>query len=128
VFALPSNFLREAPQDPKAGSTSYLGAPTGLMYTDWEYQGNYLISRTAYPIVYRFVADVTLVPTFDDMFCEGLGALIGESTCERITQSDAKVGMCQRIYQQKITEARAVNGIETGATEPAEDDFITCRI
>ena len=128
VFALPSNFLREAPQDPKAGSTSYLGSPSGLMYTDWEYQGNYLISRTAYPIVYRFVADVTLVPTFDDMFCEGLGALIGESTCERITQSDAKVQVCQRIYMQKITEARAVNGIETGSTEPAEDDFITCRI
>jgi len=128
VFQLPAGFLREAPQDPKAGSTSYLGAPTGLMYNDWEYQGNYIISRTAYPIVYRFVADVALVPTFDDMFCEGLGAAIGMATCERITQSDAKVQIAMREYDRIMIQARAINGIEVGATEPAEDDFITTRL
>lgn len=128
VFQLPAGFLREAPQDPKAGSTSYLGGPTGLMYNDWQYQGNYIISRTAYPIVYRFVADVSLVPTFDDMFCEGLGAAVGLATCRRITQSDAGVQIAMREYDRVIGQARVVNGIETGATEPSEDDFLTVRI
>ena len=128
VFRLPANFLREAPQDPKAGSASYLGSPSGLQYNDWEYQGNYIISRTPFPIVYRFVADVSLVNTFDDLFCEGLGAAIGKATCKRITQSDSGVQVANAEYARAMTEARAVNGIETGATEPAEDDFVSCRI
>lgn len=128
AFRLPANFLREAPQDPKRGSTSYLGAPSGLLYNDWEYQDKYIVSRCAEPIVYRFVADVTLVPNFDDMFCEGLAARIGMEVCERVTQSDAKVQTCFRIYKEWMTEARAINGIETGATEPAEDDFIAARL
>ena len=128
VFQLPAGFLREAPQDPKAGSTSYLGGPTGLMYNDWEYQGNYIISRTAYPIVYRFVADVSLVPSFDDMFCEGLGAAIAMATCKRITQSDTGVQIAMREYDRAMVQARLINGIETGATEPAEDDFLTVRV
>lgn len=128
VFRLPANFLREAPQDPKAGSTSYLGGPSGLAYTDWEYQGDFIVSRWASAIVYRFVADVTLVTEMDDMFCEGLGARVGAEVCERVTQSDAKVSTCLRVYQEWMAQARLINGIETGATEPAEDDFLTARL
>lgn len=128
VFQLPANFLKEAPQDPKAGSSTFLGAPTGLMYTDWEYQGDYIISRNPFPIVYRFVADVTLVPTFDDMFCEGLGARVGFETCFTLTQSRDGEKTCMQIYKDHMIEARLTNGIETGATEPAEDDFISTRL
>ena len=128
VFRLPAAFLREAPQDPKRGSTSYLGTPSGLMYTDWEYEGNFLVSRDAQPIVLRFVADIYQVSQFDDMFCEGLAARMAFEGCEDITQSIGKQNACGQAYNKFMGEARTVNGIETGPTEPPVDDYITCRI
>lgn len=128
IFMLPAGYLRDAPQDPKAGSVSYLGAPSGLQYTDWVFDGNYIISRTTYPIMLRFVADVTLVDKMDDMFCEGLGCRIGLEICEELTQKANLTSVIEGKYKQFMGEARVVNGIEEGATEPPEDDYITCRI
>jgi hypothetical protein len=127
VFRLPSSFLREAPQDPKRGGVSYLGAPSGMMYDDWEFEGNFLVSRDAWPIVFRFVADIYQVSQFDDMFCEGLAARMAYEGCEDITQSIGKQGACAQAYNKFMADARTVNGIETGATEPPVDDYITCR-
>ena len=127
AYRLPAGFLREAPQDPKAGSVSFLGAPSGLMYDDWEFEGNFLVSRDAYPLVFRFVADTINVQGFDDMFCEGLAARMAYEGCEDITQSIGKQGAAGQAYQKFMTEARLINGIEEGATEPPVDDWITCR-
>lgn len=127
VFMLPNGFLREAPQDPKAGSNSILGAPTGLQYNDWNLEGNYITSSRASPIALRFVANVTLVTSMDPMFCEGLGARIAVEVVEDLTQSADKKRGIENAYQKFMTEARMVNGIETGSTEPPEDDYITCR-
>ncbi len=127
IYRLPANFLRRAPQDPKAGSVSPLGAPSGLPYDDWTLQGQYFVTRESYPIALRFVADVTDVTTFDDMFCEGLAARIAAEVVERLTQSTAKRAGIMAAYRLTMGEARIVNGIETGATEPPEDDYITCR-
>lgn len=127
VFRLPNGFLREAPQDPKAGSVSILGAPSGLTYNDWEFEGNYIVSRTAYPLVFRFAAEITSVPAMDPMFCEGLGARIGMEIVQRVTQSSGKFSEIVSKYKAFMDEARLVNGIETGPTEPPEDDYIVCR-
>ena len=128
VFQLPNGYLRKAPQDPKAGSTNYLGFPSGRIYDDWEFEGNYIVSRQPYPIVLRFVADVTQVSTFDDMFCEGLGARIGIEIVEALTQAAGKKAGIEQDYKHFMEEAGVVNGIETGATEPAIDDWIACRV
>jgi hypothetical protein len=128
VFMLPNAYLRTAPQDPKAGSVSFLGAPSNLGYEDWEFEGNFIVSRTPFPIIFRFVADVTLVPKFDDMFCEGLAARIGMEICEAMTQSNQKIGTIASAYNKFMTEARMVNGIETGSVEPPMDSYIQCRI
>lgn len=127
IFRLPAGYLKPAPQDPKAGSTSFLGAPSGLTYNDWRFQGNYIISQDAGPMVFRFVADVTDVQTFDDMFCEGLACSIATAVCEPLTQSQAKLATIASEYKLRMGEARTVNAIETGADEPPEDDYITCR-
>ena len=127
VFMLPANFLRMAPQDPKAGSTSYLGAPAGLAYTDWLIEGNYIVSATSTPIILRFIADVQDVTQFDDMFCEGLANRIAVEIVETLTQSTGKKQAIASNYAKFMTEARIVNGIETGPTEPPEDDYVTCR-
>lgn len=128
LYRLPANFLRKAPQDPKAGSVSFLGAPTGMMYDDWDLTNDYIVTQEVFPIVLRFVADITDVTKMDDMFCEGLGARIGLEVCERLTQSTAKMAAIASAYKTFMGDARTVNGIETGPVEPPVDDYISCRI
>lgn len=128
VYRLPAGYLREAPQDPKAGSTSYLGAPSGLMYKDWNFEGDYIVSRDVYPIIFRFGADVTKVTEMDDLFCEGLACRIAIAICEALTQSGSKLQTIASAYKLFMGEARLVNAIEEGPVEPEEDDWITCRI
>lgn len=128
IFRLPSGFLRAAPSDPKAGSVSYLGAPSGLPQSDWDFEGDYVVSRDQEVIVMRFVADIQDVTLMDPMFCEGLGARIGLEICEPLTQSDSKLALIGQIYKSFMGEARAINGIETGSIEPPLDDYISCRI
>jgi hypothetical protein len=127
IFQLPNGFIREAPQAPRAGSTLFLGAPGALAYTDWERGGNYLLSTNTGPIVYRFAADVNDPMQFDPMFVEGFGSRIALETCEPITQSTEKLKAIAGEYKTFMGEARTVNAIEQGPTEPPEDDYITCR-
>jgi hypothetical protein len=128
VFRLPSGFLRQAPRDPKQGSTSKLGAPSALPYEDWNFEGNYIVSWDAIPIILRFVADVTDVTAMDDMFCEGLACRIALAVAPQLTQSTIKTQLVEKLYDSFMSQARTVNGIETGATEAQEDDLVTCRL
>lgn len=127
VFRLPVGYLRQAPQDPKAGGTSWLGAGWGLAYTDWKIENGYIVTSSWGPFAYRFVADVSDVTTFDPMFCEMLAARIGLAIVERLTQATGKKSDIASVYKQFGTEARIVNGIEAGTDEPAEDDYIAAR-
>jgi hypothetical protein len=129
AYMLPSGFLNYAPQDPKAGSMSFLGAPSGMQYSQWNVEGDYIVSEIdSKPMVLRFVADITRVKDMEDMFCRGLAATIATAVCEILTQSDAKLQSIAREYKLWMGEARAVNMIEMGPVEPPEDDYITCRM
>ena len=128
VYRLPSGYLRKAPQDPKAGAVSYLGAPGGLASDDWEFEGNNITTSDNPVIVLRFVADIREVAEMDPMFCEGLGARIGLEICEPLTQSDSKLGTIASIYKTMMGEARAINGIEAGPVEPPLDDYLAARL
>jgi len=125
LFRLPAGWLREAAQDPKAGSSSSLGAPSGLPYNDWEYRGNYFTSWEGNPIVYWFAADVVDVTQFDDMFCEMMGFDVALAVAPIIAPS--KVEQIKEDKEKYADEARTVNGVNMGAVEPAVDDYISCR-
>lgn len=128
AFRLPANFLRKCSSDPKAGSNSYLGAPTGLYYNDWLFENGYIISGMYNdPIMLRFVADTVDVTKMDDMFCEGLAARIGLEICQSVTQSTDKLKTIGGVYENHMTDARLVNAIETGSEEPYVDDYLACR-
>lgn len=127
VFVLPNGYLREAPQDPKAGDSSVLGFPSNIGRNDWLLEGDYLTSRDPGPIVYRFAADVAQVPKMDVLFCEGLAARIAYELCETMTNSTAKQGECGAAYKEFMGTARLINGIETSSTQPPLDDWIACR-
>ena len=128
VFMEPQGYLKTAPQDPKAGANNYLGAPAGSWYQDWVFENHLILSRAPDPIHLRFSADVVNVPAFDSMFCMGFAAAIAETICEEVTQSTSKLSMIRSEYAKAMTEARLINGIEQGPTEPPEDSYITCRI
>lgn len=127
AFRLPANFLRQASPDPKAGLNTYHGAETGLVYTDYLLESDFIVSGQADPIMLRFVADMVDVSKMDPMFCEGLGARIGLEACEPITQSVSKKQIIASEYEKFMTEARLVNAIEIGTEEAPVDDYIACR-
>jgi len=127
VFRLPFGYLREAPQAPKQGSSLFLGSPGALAYTDWEYDGNYVISSSPGPLIYRYVGNITDTTKFDSLFTEGLACRIALELAQPLTQSTEKTAAVTQEYQKFMTEARMVNGIEQGPTEAPEDDYVTTR-
>lgn len=128
AFKLPAGFLRVCSQSPKAGSTSILGASTGLPYNDWEFENGYLISQEVNFIMLRFVADMKDVSKMHPMFCEGLAARIAYEICEPVTQSTTKAGKIAGDYTKFMGEARTINAIEAGSEEPPVDDWESCRL
>ena len=128
AFRLPVGFLREAPQSPKQGSQLWLGAPSGMWYDDFYFENEYLTSSVPGPILLRYGADINDPGVFDAMFAEGFACRIAYEVVEQLTQSVAKQQALAGAYQRFMSEARTVNGIETGPTEPPEDAYITCRL
>lgn len=127
VYRLPAGYLKDAPQDPKAGSNSWLGAPTNTLYNDWLFESEYIVTRDNGVIILRFVADIQDVKKMKSMFCEGLAARIGMEVCEPLTQSSAKLGTIAQLYAKAMGEARTVNAIEAGSEEAPLDDYLACR-
>jgi len=97
------------------------------MYNDWDLTGDYIVTRESSPIVLRFVADITDVNSFDNMFFEGFAASLAQAVFPRLAGPAAKRSDVMIAYNTAMAQARIVNGIETGAEEPQEDDLITCR-
>lgn len=127
VFFVPVGYLRLAPQNPKQGSQSYLGQPSELPYNDYVFEGPYFTSAETAPISLRFVADITDVSQFDDMFCEGLAARLAMELCQPLTQSSEKFQEVLGSYGRTMGEARLVNAIESQSTYPPMDEYIACR-
>lgn len=127
AYRLPYGFMRMAPQDPKQGSSLVLGAPNALPYSDWNVEGNYITTRDSGVILLRFAADIADTTLYDPMFVSGFAARLAYEAVEPLTQSNEKKKGIKADYDGFMTEARLVNGIETGPTEAPEDDYITCR-
>jgi hypothetical protein len=127
IYHLPCGYLREAPQDPKAGQAQFLGAPDGSTFNDWNYEGDFFTTTNSGVITYRFAADVQDVNAFDPLFVEGFSCRLALELAEPLTQSGTKLQSISTQYQKFMTEARTVNGIEDGPIYPPEDSYITCR-
>lgn len=128
AYRLPNGFLRQAPKDPKQGSVSYLGGPSALPYDDWNFESNFITTRDSGVLLFRFVADIADPNQMDPMFIDGFAARLAADNCESLTQSNEKKDRAEEKYKKTMTEARIVNGIETGPTEAPEDDYLACRI
>lgn len=118
LFALPPAYLRNMMQDPKAAGTPAQITTGGAQALDYEIEQGFLLSSAAGPIVFRYGADLQLVPWFDDLFCEALGARHGVELNETLTQNPQKAQICNGLYEEAIGKAIRVNAIEAGSTEP----------
>lgn len=127
VYFLPVGFMREAPQDPKAGGALFLGAPDGSSFNDWNYAADYFTSAESGVITFRFMADIQDVTQFDPMFIEGFVCRMGLEVCEPLTQSTTKITGLGAEYKQFMSEARLLNAIEDGPIYPPEDSYVTAR-
>lgn len=119
AFILPANFLRFAPQDPKKAAIARLGTTAGLQFNDWEIEHGALFSFDAAgaPMIVRFVADLTIVSSFDDMFCHAVACRMALDLNEILTQRPDLAQKVAGEYNRFITEARMVSAIEMGSTE-----------
>lgn len=126
-YRVPANFMRMAPQAPRQGSYQILGFPSNLFYNDWQFEGRGFTTVDSGPIPFRFTADIQSPSSMDPMFVDGFACRLAVETCERITQSVSKVQELTALYNKFMSEARMVNGIETGPTEPPLDSYITVR-
>ncbi|MGE3279684.1 MAG: hypothetical protein AB7H90_03500 [Alphaproteobacteria bacterium] len=117
IYRLPANFLRMAPQDPKAASGARLNTTAGMAYNDWEIEEPNLFTDDSSPFVMRFVADVTDVSAMHPLFCEVLAARIATELAEPLTQNVSKKADALALYQQYTATAQTVNAIEAGTTE-----------
>jgi hypothetical protein len=127
VYRLPAGFIRRAPQDPKAGIWSWLGAPGNLTQVDWTFESQFLTTWDSRAIILHFIADVQNVTDFDPMFCEALSCRIALEVCETLTQSTAKLSFIAQEYKKFMGEAIIVDLIDVGAEEPPLDDLVACR-
>ena len=128
VFILPYGYLREAPQDPKGGFFSPLGAPTSRPIDDWVFENGMFISFFPGPGVVRVCADVTNPYAYDALFREGLRARLAEELAEHLTHSSAKKQVAQADYKQYMGQATRTNAIESQPTDFPLDDWIAARI
>ena len=123
MFPLPYGYLRATYQDPKVAGSSVNATSGGLQFSDWQFEGDYIISASTTALLLRFVADVQDVTAMDDLFCEGLAARMAFETCERLTNSNVKLQAIGQAYTKFIRDARLINWIETASTEKEEDEY-----
>jgi len=117
IYQLPANYIRIAPQDPKAAAVVRQGLTAGMGYNDWEIEAGYLYTADSSPIIFRFVADQTDVTTNHDLFNEVWAAHLGMELSPALTQNQEKTAECLAIYNRYLSMAKAINAIEEGSTE-----------
>ncbi len=122
IYRLPANFLRLAPQDPKAPGVAHQNVGAGQQYNDWELEAGYIYTADAGPFVMRFVADQVDVSTMDPLLCQAWGTRLALHLCETITQSPDKKREVRDEYVRIINLAKMVNAVEAGTTEEEPEE------
>lgn len=128
IFKLPYGYLRKCPKNPKAQVNMRLGAPAYNGEDDYVTEGGYVVSQQGSPIFIRCVVDMIDVQNMDAMFCHALAGQLAWHGCEAITQAADKKQAAEAYYKWAIQEAGTVDGIEEGAVEPVEDEYLMVRL
>lgn len=127
IFPIPDNFLRIAPQDPKAPGNAYSATSAGMQYSDYSLEREWLLSAATDPIIFRYVMNAQFVRWYDPLFCEMVAARMAYDLCEMITGSAQKKQLMTQTYGRYLSDAQQTNAVESGTTEPADDEWSSLR-
>lgn len=116
-FPLPSDCLKILDPDPDYVVNSH----------DWIIEGRNILTNDASPLNVRYTKTITDPNVMDVLFREALSARIALELAEELTQSASKKEAAMVSYRVSISEAKRTNAIESIASKPPEDEWVTVR-
>lgn len=99
----------------------------GKYDTDWEFEGNSILTNLTDELELKYVAKITDTAQYDSLFVDALACAIGMQLCETITGSNSKYANIEAEYKDAISEAKLTNGIENSPIESEEDSWVSVR-
>lgn len=116
-YTLPSDCLRVMPPYPEMN----------FVDLDWEIEGRKLYSDDVAPLYLRYIKRLTDANTMDTLLREVIACEMADQMCEELTQSNAKKAAVSADKKAAVAEARRTNAIESIASQPPEDTWVTVR-
>lgn len=126
-YPLPPDFLDLAPPDQTYGVAfgGYISGPPNT--TDWQIEGQSIVSDQVAPINIRYVSSAIPESMFDASFAEAFAALLAIETCEELTQSNTKFGSIGKIFDDAMEMAKKRNAFECRPVQAPIDPWISQR-
>lgn len=102
------------------GNTSVTAAGTAALIP---------VTAAVSPILYlTYVTDVQDPTVFDPLFCELVAASMAQAMCERLTQSNQKLGAARQAHSDALDEAKHADALETLPVDAPDDDWWLARV
>ena len=89
----------------------------------WRMEKNHVVTNMTSPLEIRYISDTTLVADFDDLFTDALAAKLGMDICESLVRQDGVLANVTKILEEKLNEARSIDGMEQTVEEAATADY-----
>lgn len=94
---------------------------------DWRIEGRHLLADTTGQLGIRYVKDETDTSQYDGLLAQVMVLRLAAEVVERLTNSRTKRESLLLEYEDKLMEARGVDGEEGSPAEMEESDWITVR-
>lgn len=114
-YTLPNDFISLIRDDETTG------------YVDWQQEGLYILSKTASPLKFKYVAKIEDPNFFNPLFVETLAGKIAMECCYEITDSNTKKESLKADYLNDLAEAKRLGFIQKAAQETKDDPWISAR-
>lgn len=114
-YSKPNDFIRLIRDD-----------ETGF-HVDWKIEGLYILSSTASPLKFKYVADITDPTYYDDLFIEAFAAKLALECATEITDSTTDKESLKDDFKAAIAEAKTIGAIEKEAEQFPEDSWLSAR-
>ena len=95
--------------------------------TDWRVEGQQILTDATGELSIRYTKDETDTDVYDGALTECMVLRLAVEVCERLTNSRTKRESLLLEYEERLMEARSVDGEEGSPAEFEEDDWITVR-
>lgn len=130
VYRLPNGYLKHAPDIQNPNQIMRVMGVVAQAPSDAQFENGYMVTSEVQAIMLRFVADMTDVTLMDNLFCEGLAARIALDVGPTIVPKEERMQAFARVakrYRDVISDARANDAIERGASAQPQSQYVSVR-